>query len=122
MSDEVRTSSFPWLLVVVAVAVIGLLGVGAVLLVGGNDDGGVTKEVTIPAGYDAATDPPLLPSELRLGVGDTLVIMNHDDGTHEVGPFVVRPGETLRQQFNERGRYQGVCTVHPDGQITIIVT
>ena len=70
----------------------------------------------------AAGEPvELLPSDLQLPVGTELVIENQDDETQEVGPFVVRAGETLRHRFATRGIYSGACTVHPDGQITITV-
>lgn len=63
----------------------------------------------------------VLPARLELAVGDTLEIRNHDDEAHEVGPYVVAAGQTLRQTFLSPGTVQGVCTLHPEGSITILV-
>jgi len=63
----------------------------------------------------------VLPSQLELSVGDTLEIHNHDDEAHEVGPYVVAAGQTLRQTFLSPGTVQGICTLHPEGSITILV-
>ncbi len=63
----------------------------------------------------------LLPRTLEVQVGDRLEIVNHDTVTHEVGPYVVAPGQTLRQTFTTAGVLEGACTLHPSGAIRIIV-
>ena len=70
----------------------------------------------------AAGEPvELLPRTLEVQVGDRLEIVNHDTVTHEVGPYVVAPGQTLRQTFTSAGVLEGACTLHPSGAIRIIV-
>ena len=63
----------------------------------------------------------ILPADLDLRVGDVLEIVNEDDRGHLVGPFFVGDGETFRQQFTSAGEFQGICTVHPSGAITITI-
>lgn len=70
----------------------------------------------------AAGEPvELLPRTLEVQVGDRLEIVNRDTVTHEVGPYVVAPGQTLRQTFTSAGVLEGACTLHPSGAIRIIV-
>jgi len=110
----------------------------AVLLLGcGDDDAGpgvaavsadepATYEYVIPAGAGEALDrgEPLeiLPAELDVTVGETIRIVNDDDRGHNVGPFFVGAGETVTQRFSSPGEFVGVCTVHPSGQIVLVVS
>lgn len=79
----------------------------------------------IPAGTGAAKDAgdlvEILPADLTVNVGEVLELINEDDRGHIVGPFYVRAGETLRQEFTSTGVYEGVCTVHPSGQVKVTV-
>ena len=113
---------------------IGLLG-GA--LVGCGDDTSqptteavtgtatATFEYVIPVGageaLDAGTPLEILPAELDVDVGDTIRIENQDDRGHTVGPFFVGAHETLSQRFSTPGEFEGVCTVHPSGQLVLVV-
>ena len=63
----------------------------------------------------------LIPENLQLHVGDSLVVVNEDTQVHEVGPFFVRPGETMVQTFTETGKFIGACTFHPVGEVSIEV-
>jgi len=63
----------------------------------------------------------LIPADLQLHVGDSLVVVNDDTQVHQVGPFFVRPGETMTHTFVEPGRFVGACTFHPAGQVAIEV-
>ncbi len=63
----------------------------------------------------------LLPARLELTVGDTLEIRNHDLEAHDVGPYTVGAGQALTQTFATPGVLQGICTLHPDGEVTIVV-
>jgi plastocyanin len=90
------------------------------------DDAGVaTFEYVIPVGageaLDAGTPLEILPAELQANVGDTIRIENQDDRGHTVGPFFVGANETLTQRFSTPGEFEGVCTVHPSGQLVLIV-
>lgn len=102
--------------------IMAAVGVAVVVLGSGPSE----YRVVIPAGtgrqIDAGQPVELIPADLRLKVGTTFVVRNDDDRTHEVGPFAVRAGEELIHRFDRAGVYQGACTVHPGGQVTITVT
>lgn len=87
---------------------------------------GIDNLFVIPKGAGATIDAgghlDIIPDRLDLKVHDRLVLINEDDRDHEVGPFVVRAGEILRQQFDEPGRFVGVCSVHPEGEIAVVIT
>ncbi|MDH4145123.1 MAG: hypothetical protein OEY23_08140 [Acidimicrobiia bacterium] len=102
----------------------------------GGSDGIATERVAaapgeaeyrfvIPAGaglaYDAGEPLEILPADLDVRVGEEIEIVNEDDRGHLVGPFFVGAGETLRQRFASEGEYEGECTVHPSGAITLRV-
>jgi len=84
-----------------------------------------TFEYVIPAGageaLDAGSPLEILPAELQVNVGDTIRIENQDDRGHTVGPFFVGANETLTQRFSTPGDFVGVCTVHPSGELVLIV-
>ncbi len=114
-----------------------LLAVAAVVLLAGGDDrgggrsgpagGGRTVEYTIPAGTAALMAkgypvPDVLPEQVDLLVGDTVVVENLDDAVHTFGPITVRPGETTRLTFDRPGYYFGICTVGTHDTVTFVVT
>lgn len=80
---------------------------------------------TIPAGSGEAIDRgeslDILPQEMHVKVGEVFELINEDDRGHLVGPFFVGRGETVRQRFTDTGTFIGECTVHPSGQISLIV-
>jgi plastocyanin len=80
-------------------------------------------EIPVGAGeqLDAGTPLEILPAELRAKVGQAIEIVNLDDRGHLVGPWFVGAGETLRQEFTSAGEFIGICTVHPSGEIKVIV-
>ncbi len=81
--------------------------------------------VEVPAGTAARIAAgevvELLPPTLEVSVGDTIEIRNRDGSGHEVGPYYVDAGQTVRQTFTAPGTIEGLCTLHPSGQITIVV-
>ena len=87
--------------------------------------GAATYEYTIPLGageaLDAGTPLEILPAELVTTVGETIRIVNEDDRGHNVGPWFVGANETLNQEFTSAGEFEGVCTVHPSGQLILVV-
>lgn len=103
--------------------IAGIVGVSILLSL--SDDGPETIEVVVPLGAGeqlaAGEELELLPARLEVEVGDTLVIDNRDTADHQVGPYVVGAGERLEQTFTSEGRLEGVCTIHPSGEIAIIV-
>lgn len=114
----------PLVLVALGAAVVALLAVLGLALTGAGS--GSTIAVDVPPGtweqQQAGAEIELLPRTLRVDVGDTLEIVNRDDHVHEVGPYTVGPGQTVRQTFTTPGTIEGLCTLHPDGVITIVVT
>ncbi|MCZ7526367.1 MAG: hypothetical protein M5U14_08345 [Acidimicrobiia bacterium] len=70
---------------------------------------------------DRGEDVELFPARLEVRVGDTLRITNRDDREHLVGPFSVGAGETLEQTFRQTGVFEGICTLHPSGNVKIVV-
>ena len=114
----------PILLAVVAVlAALGLLG-----LAGCSSDSkqsGEVKTFVVPKGtaekiYEGQV-VDLMPSEVKLKVGDSLVIRNDDVETVTVGPFTVRAGETLTQKFQRPQTLIGECALSGSGDIKIVV-
>lgn len=79
----------------------------------------------VPAGtqerIDAGEDITLFPEQLEVAVGDRLVIVNEDEATHQVGPYVVGAAQRIEQAFAVPGTIEGFCTLHPSGQVSIIV-
>ena len=91
-----------------------------------DDSAAATYEFVIPSGAGEALDrgEPLeiLPAELEVTVGETIRIVNEDDRGHAVGPWFVGANETVSQEFTRVGTFEGVCTVHPSGQLVLVVT
>ena len=63
----------------------------------------------------------ILPEELEVRVGEVIRIVNEDDEGHFVGIFFVGAGETVTQRFANEGEFLGTCSVHPSGQLTLLV-
>ncbi|MFT6391248.1 MAG: hypothetical protein ACJA14_000758 [Ilumatobacter sp.] len=108
-----------------------LLLIVMALLVGCSGGGGpsvpevATFSYLIPAGagFDIEHGKPLdiLPGEIQAKLGETIQIVNNDVRAHQLGPWFVGAGETLRQRFTETGTFQGSCSVHPSGEFSVIV-
>ncbi len=113
----------------VAAVVIGLLAVVAAATLAtwlvADDSGASEFVVEVAAGtatrIEAGEEIELIPARVELDVGDTLVIVNEDDQVHQVGPYVVGPEQTLRQTFATAGTVAGLCSLHPSGQVEIII-
>lgn len=123
VSDAARSPDGRWrLLVAAGTAVVALV---VLLLVSLPGLGSETIEVEVAPGtaqrLAAGEEVDLLPRTLEVSVGDRLEIVNRDEVTHEVGPYTVAAGQTLRQTFTSVGTLEGACTLHPSGSITIVV-
>lgn len=90
-----------------------------------DDSASTTYEFTIPAGageaLDAGTPLEILPGELIVEVGETIRIVNEDERGHNVGPWFVGANDIVSQEFTRSGTFEGVCTVHPSGQLVLVV-
>jgi len=84
-----------------------------------------TIDIVVPSGTQAQIDGGdeivLFPRRLEVGVGDRIVITNDDAASHQVGPYIVGPGQQIVQTFSAAGIIEGVCTLHPSGEVTIVV-
>lgn len=115
--------------VAIAVFVVLLLGVVAVVallaLRGGGGDGAETVTFVVDPGtgerLDAGEVVELMPAEVRLDVGDTIVIRNDDDRDHVVGPYFVRSGETLQQTYTRAQVLVGECQLSGEGELRVVV-
>lgn len=90
-----------------------------------EDPAEATYSFTIPLGagdaLDAGTPLEILPGTLEATVGETIRIENLDERGHNVGPWFVGAGETVTQSFTSAGTFEGVCTVHPSGELILLV-
>ena len=106
------------------VAIVAIAGAATILL-WPSSTAGQTHEILVPAGTQDLIDDgervELLPRTFEVAIGDRIVIINDDDATHQVGPYIVGPGQRIEQQFLVPGRIEGVCTLHPSGEVAIVV-
>ena len=63
-----------------------------------------------------------MPAVVRFEVGDYLILRNDADRVFTVGPYTVRPGETLEQQYLRPQTLIGECDLSKTGEIRIVVT
>jgi hypothetical protein len=96
----------------------------AVVLLSGSD--ATTRTYVISAGTgaraEAGEEIDIMPTEVELAVGDTIVIRNEDDREYTVGPYLVRAGEEVRQTFQRPQVLVGECSLSGSGEIRIVVT
>jgi hypothetical protein len=87
---------------------------------------GTVLRVVVPAGtFDAVARGEfvdLLPEIVQVKVGDEFVVVNNDTFTHVIGPFSVRPGETLSHYWSQVTTIEGDCTILLNDRVLIIVT
>ena len=117
-----RRPASRWLAAIAAGgALLIALAVVVVQLTGGSE----TISIVVPAGtqarIDAGEEIELIPALLEVERGDRIVVVNNDDSSHQVGPYVVGPNQTIEQQFTYAGRIEGICTLHPSGEVAIVV-
>lgn len=128
-SEEVplraRGWGIPLLLVAVVAVLAGLAAVGIASLID-EDDPPETVTFVVPDGTAAdlasGQKVDLMPPVVDLDVDDTIVVRNDDTQTATVGPFTVRPGETLTQTFRSPMTLVGECTLSGTGEVKIVVT
>lgn len=115
------------LLTTVLVAIgLGLVASGC----GGDDEGssagGETVRLVVPAGaaqkVKRGEKVAGIPDRIEAQVGDTLVVVNHDDSTQYVSGFAVSPGQTMKIPLNRAGTYLTNCSAHRDRNIKMVVT
>jgi hypothetical protein len=113
-------------LIAISVVALVLAGVLIVRLVSPEEASGEVVTYLVPAGtadkVAQGEKIEIMPREVRLDVGDSLVIRNDDDQTALVGPYVVKAGSTLTQKFQRPQYLVGECSISGSGEIKIIVT
>ena len=81
--------------------------------------------ITIPAGtamsLSLGRDVDIIPQDLDFRLRDQLTVINEDSTAHQIGPFVIPPGDRLDTRFAEAATVEGVCSLHSSGRITINV-
>ena len=111
----------------VAAAAVGVIAlvVAVVLILTQLGEGSETISIVVPAGtqqrIDAGEEIELIPALLEVERGDRIIIVNNDDASHQVGPYVIGPSQTIEQEFTYVGRVEGICTLHPSGEVAIVV-
>ena len=87
---------------------------------------GTVLRVVVPAGtFNAVARGEfvdLLPEIVQVKVGDEFVVVNNDTFTHVIGPFSVRPGETLSHFWSQVATIEGDCTVLLNDRVLIVIT
>jgi plastocyanin len=111
-----------WLLVLGGVVIIAT---AAFLVHRQQGPSGVDHRYEIPSGtaakIDAGEDVAIVPTEMHFAPGDKLTITNDDDRRHQLGILSVDPGQTVSYSFPNKGVFNGACTLHSSGAVTIYV-
>lgn len=107
-------------------AVFAVLAVAVVLAILNSGPKPKTYTYVVPKGtaakVKAGRNVEIMPTTVRMKVGDRLVIHNRDSATATVGPYSVRAGETVDQKFSRPQTLVGACSLSGSGEIEIIVT
>ena len=83
--------------------------------------------IVIPQGTQAmirtGQGEDIMPSEIHLSLTgqNVLYIRNDDIADHTVGPFFIRAGETIRQEFTRAAEFVGKCTILHGNEVSIVV-
>jgi hypothetical protein len=126
--EPARTGSWGLGIALIAISVVALVVAGVLVmrLVSSEEASGEVVTFVVPAGtadkVAQGEKIEIMPREVRLDVGDSLVIRNDDDTTALVGPYVVKSGTTLTQKFQRPQYLVGECSISGSGEIKIIVT
>ena len=120
-----RGWGIPILLALVCIVCAVVIGAAATTLLDGEGDP-ETITYVVPEGTSEklffGETVEIMPTEVHLDVGDTLVIRNEDSQTMAVGPFTVRGGETLEQTFSRPQTLVGECSLSGTGEIRLVVS
>lgn len=118
-----RTSNTTRYAAAAAIAVAAALGLTS--CGGSNSEPRTVRYEILPGSAQTTEDSG--PTEragrtIRARVGDTLLVVNHDDALHIVVGKPVRRGQTRSIPLSEAGRFDTSCTAHKRRSATIVVT
>lgn len=109
----------------VLVPVVALLLLGLAPLTSCGSDRQVV-EIVVPKGtaekIRSGQKIDVMPSTLKLRVGDTFRAVNKDTEDATVGPWIVKAGKTFEVHFGAPGTYEGVCALSDSERYLIEVT
>lgn len=64
----------------------------------------------------------VVPDRITARVGDRLRLVNRDNRSHMIGPFLVGPGQRVESKLARAGTYEGECSLHVNRRkVTIVV-
>jgi hypothetical protein len=116
------------LLICIAVSIVVVLAISEVAFLFQSDRvarGPQTIQLEIPAGSAALVaeglTPPDIPDEMTFVLGDELVVVNHDDVDHQLGPIWVPPGGSASLKLAKAERVAMACSFQPTRYLGIQV-
>lgn len=122
-ADRIRPALAVLLAVVAAAVLAGCAGGDS-----GRPDAasGHTIVVEVPDGTAAriarGEQVDIVGDRINARVGDRLRLVNHDNRSHMIGPFLVGPGQRVESLLARAGSYEGECSLHRDRRkVTIVV-
>ena len=88
------------------------------LQVKSQDRDGKQLKLVIPMGtaslIKAGGEPPNIPAEMTIVVGDVLIVENQDEADHQLGPLFIPRGATATLAFNRPDNLAYACTFTSD--------
>jgi plastocyanin len=119
VTDMTRRTKIAW---IVGFVVLALVGSGVFFATRRTPQ---TLEYIIPKGTATQLllgEPiNIMPDRIDLSVGDRLIIRNRDVVNHTVGPYTMRPGESIDVTYRRVGRFTGICTVNANSDTVITI-
>lgn len=108
-----------------ASAAVWVLSAAGVWVLTGGARAPATRTIEIPDGTYLAVargeNPLDLPPSWDFVAGDTLLLVNHDRVSHQVGPWFAPAGATVEVRLSEARSASVFCTVHPASEISLEV-
>jgi hypothetical protein len=116
----------------IAASLVLGLGLGLAFYLGaqlfaGDLDGQAPQriELIVPRGTAAriaeGSAPPAIPDDLEFVVGDTLVVHNEDEVSHQLGPIWVPAGGVGQLTIRQAATYAYACSFRREGTIDLRV-
>lgn len=95
----------------------GMSEIAFALLKDSSDHVPQQVQLVIPDGtakrVAAGQADPSLPADMVFVVGDTLVVKNDDQVSHQIGPVWVPPGSSARMTLDQADKFSYACSFEP---------